>query len=191
VTTATDGAFWKRCNTCKSPIGFSADYCVCSVSTCNRPRTALVFCTVGCWDSHVPLLRHRDAWAIEKISPTRAEWEGELAREAEAVRTKPMAERGAGTATVAGGGGSAASSSPAHGADAARTRPAESAAGDEIPRDVLIVASKLKAYIRARSGMNTSDTVLEVLSDRLRVLCDQAIRRAAESGRRTVLDRDF
>jgi hypothetical protein len=61
----------------------------------------------------------------------------------------------------------------------------------EIPRDVLVVASKLKSYVRLRSGMNTSDTVLEVLSDRLRTLCDQAIRRAAEAGRKTVLDRDF
>jgi histone H3/H4 len=39
--------------------------------------------------------------------------------------------------------------------------------------------------------MNTSDTVLEVLSDRLRQICDEGIRHAAADGRKTVMDRDF
>jgi hypothetical protein len=60
-----------------------------------------------------------------------------------------------------------------------------------VPRDVLVVVSKLKLYIRARSGMNCSDGVVDVLSDRLRALADQAIERARIAGRRTVLDRDF
>jgi histone H3/H4 len=55
----------------------------------------------------------------------------------------------------------------------------------------LVVVSKLKKYIRAKSGMNTSDNVTNVLSDHLRELCVQAIRHAAESERRTVMDRDF
>ena len=53
------------------------------------------------------------------------------------------------------------------------------------------MVSKLKAYVRARSGMNTSDAVMEVLSDRLRRLCDEAIRSAQRDGRRTVMERDF
>jgi hypothetical protein len=61
----------------------------------------------------------------------------------------------------------------------------------EIPHDVLIVASKLKQYVRARSGMNTSDSVMEVLSRRVRALCDDAIQRARDDGRKTLLDRDF
>jgi hypothetical protein len=61
----------------------------------------------------------------------------------------------------------------------------------EIPHDVLIVASKLKQYVRARSGMNTSDSVMEVLSRRVRSLCDDAIQRARDDGRKTLLDRDF
>ncbi|MBI5531242.1 MAG: hypothetical protein HY898_00900 [Deltaproteobacteria bacterium] len=60
-----------------------------------------------------------------------------------------------------------------------------------MPRDVLVVVSKLKAYVRARSGFNTSDGVTDVLSDHLRDLCKQAIRNAAQDGRKTVLDRDF
>jgi len=39
--------------------------------------------------------------------------------------------------------------------------------------------------------MNTSDAVLDVLSDKLRALCDEAVRRARLAGRQTVLDRDF
>jgi len=53
------------------------------------------------------------------------------------------------------------------------------------------VVSKLKQYVRERSGMNTSDSVVEVLSDALRTLADRAIRNAQRDGRKTVLDRDF
>ena len=56
---------------------------------------------------------------------------------------------------------------------------------------MLIVASKLKQYIRARADMNTSDSVMEVLSRRVRALCDDAIARARADGRKTVMDRDF
>jgi hypothetical protein len=60
-----------------------------------------------------------------------------------------------------------------------------------VPREVLIVVSKLKAYVKARSGMNTSDGAMDVLSDIVRELCDAAIRKAAAEGRKTVMDRDF
>jgi len=56
--------------------------------------------------------------------------------------------------------------------------------------DVLIVVSKMKKYIRERSGMNTSDAVAEALGDHVRSVCDEAIRTAARNGRKTVLDRD-
>jgi histone H3/H4 len=56
--------------------------------------------------------------------------------------------------------------------------------------DVLIVVSKLKKYIKDRSGMNTSDAVAEVLGEHVRSICDEAIRAAARDGRKTVLDRD-
>ena len=61
----------------------------------------------------------------------------------------------------------------------------------EVPHDVLIIASKLKQYVRARSGMNTSDSVMDILSRRVRAMCDDAIQRAREDGRKTVMDRDF
>ena len=53
------------CSACRKDIPYSTLYYACSVSTCNRAATRLVFCSVGCWDSHVATLRHRDAWAEE------------------------------------------------------------------------------------------------------------------------------
>jgi len=58
-------------------------------------------------------------------------------------------------------------------------------------QETLIVASKLKNYIRAKSGMNTSSAVIEALSGKVRNLCDQAIENAKRDGRKTVMDRDF
>ncbi len=66
--------FWKRCSSCKKTISFSSLYWVCNVSTCNRKRTALQFCTVNCWDAHLAVVRHRDTWAEERKSPTREIW---------------------------------------------------------------------------------------------------------------------
>ncbi len=57
--------------------------------------------------------------------------------------------------------------------------------------EVLVVVSKLKKYIKEKSGMNTSGNVAEALSDRIRALCDQAVENARSEGRKTVMDRDF
>lgn len=57
--------------------------------------------------------------------------------------------------------------------------------------EVLVVASKIKNYIRSKSGMNTSAAVMEALSARIRQLCDQAMDNAKSDGRKTVMDRDF
>ena len=57
--------------------------------------------------------------------------------------------------------------------------------------EVLVVASKIKSYIKSQGDMKTSANVLNALSDRLRTLCDQAIQSARSDGRKTVLDRDI
>jgi histone H3/H4 len=57
--------------------------------------------------------------------------------------------------------------------------------------EVLVVASKIKKYIKDRGDMKTSASVLEALSDKLRALCNEAIENARNDGRKTVLDRDF
>lgn len=159
---------WKRCSTCKKDIGFATPYWACNVSTCNRPRTGLAFCSVNCWDAHVPMLRHRDAWAEENKSPRREEWERQQREEA-----AKEARRAASTS----------SSAP--------PRPTPVPAAGPPPTEILVVASRLKDYVRAKSGFNTSDNVLSVLSDKLRRLCDEAIQRARAEGRMTVMDRDF
>ena len=58
-------------------------------------------------------------------------------------------------------------------------------------KDVLIVASKLKKYIRDRSGMSCSADVLEALSDMVRFHANDAIDKARADGRKTVKGRDF
>ena len=58
-------------------------------------------------------------------------------------------------------------------------------------KEVLVVISKLKNYIRTASGMNTAGTVGPVLSEIIRKLCDEAIEHAKKDGRKTVMDRDF
>jgi histone H3/H4 len=58
-------------------------------------------------------------------------------------------------------------------------------------QEILVVVSKLKNYIRTRSGMNTAGNVAPALSDQLRRLCDGAIENARREGRKTVMDRDI
>ena len=58
-------------------------------------------------------------------------------------------------------------------------------------KEILVIASKVKQYIRSRSDMNTSANVMAVLSDRIRALCDEAIENARRDKRKTVKDRDI
>ena len=150
---------WRRCSACKKPIPLGATYWVCNVSTCNRKRTGLVFCTVSCWEVHLPGANHRESWALERTAPTTPE--AETTDSAGPKRRRVVTS--------------------------APSRPA----GSDTPQDVLIVASRLKDYVRARAGFNTSDTVLAPLSEIVRRVADEAIRNARSEGRMTVLDRDI
>ncbi len=184
--------FWRRCSSCKGEIDFATGYWTCSVSTCNRKQNAFVFCSVRCFDVHLPTFRHREAWAEEQHSPNREQWRRAASPAASPPSVRPTSHGDSAVRPVRRivEHGPSASSGPSDsvpgvggGADLV---------GEDIPRDILIVASKLKAYVRARSGgLNTSDGVMDALSDEVRALCDAAIRRARESGRRTLLDRDF
>jgi hypothetical protein len=177
---AATPAYFRVCSICRKPIGFDTTYYRCSVSTCNRARLALYFCTVACWDAHLPEARHRDAWAEQERSPTRAKFEAEL-REQAAERAQDDAEPPEKPRTEA----------RMDDKSKGERRIVTTQQDADVPREVLVVVSKLKAYIRARSGMNTSDGVTDVLSDHLRRLCDLAINNAGAEGRKTVLDRDF
>ncbi len=164
--------YFRVCSTCKKPIAFGADYLQCSVSTCNRQKLAQFFCALPCWDAHLPEARHRDAWAEPVKAPTREAFRREL--QAEEEREQRVSARESVMSD-----------------EAEKRRRVITAPAGELPKDVLVVVSKLKAYIKARSGMNTSDSVTDVLSDQIRKLCDAAIEVAHADGRKTVLDRDF
>ncbi len=155
-----EGNQWRRCSACKGPIEIGATYWTCNVSTCNRKRTALVFCSVSCWEVHLPVANHREAWAVEQTAVHSAD---DRSSGAHSSARKPRR-------IIA--------------------RPAAREPKDTAPTQILIVASRLKDYIRARSDFNTSDNVLAPLSDIVRRVCDEAILNARREGRRTVLDRD-
>jgi hypothetical protein len=183
----SDADAWRRCSACKGPIAFGTTYWACNVSTCNRPRTGLVFCSVSCWDAHLGVVRHRESWAVERKSPTRAEWEREQARAGAAAGGRDVA---APVPDAAGAAPDLASSPPER--SPRRILPAPvPRQRDPLEREILVVASKLKSYVRARSGFHTSDRCVEPLSDALREMCDRAIEKARAEGRRTVLERDF
>lgn len=143
---------WKTCSTCKKPILHGGKWFRCSVSTCNSGRFQLAFCSVSCWDAHVPAMSHRSGvYAIEERVP--------------APEGAPTPER-----RIA--------------------RPAGSAPPAE-PDEVLIVASRLKDFVRARSDFNTSADVMDALSDIVREATLDAIANARSEGRKTVMARDF
>lgn len=174
---------YRLCSSCKKPIAFESTYFACSVSTCNRKRTALYFCSVGCWDVHLPEAHHRESWAEEKRAPSRAEAERDDAVTPPLPRSATIPLPPIRNVTSAKLTAVAPTSTPT-------PTPPPSPAAD-VPAEVLVVVSKLKAYVRAATQMNTSDSVIDVLSDHLRRLCDAAARVAAQDGRKTVMDRDF
>ncbi len=110
-------------------------------------------------------MRHRDAWAEEAVAP----------KAPLLVSTPPST------------GGQAATVSNAQSFKVATTVAQKSASPDE----VLVVVSKLKAYVKDSADMNTSADVIDVLSDKLRRLCDAAVLKARQDGRKTVMARDF
>lgn len=67
----------------------------------------------------------------------------------------------------------------------------EDTQGTENKGEVLVVASKVKHYIKEKAGMNTSAAVMEVLTQKVKEICDHAIETAKSDGRKTVMDRDF
>jgi hypothetical protein len=184
---------WRNCGTCKKPIAYNATYLKCSVSSCNRKRFQLVFCTLTCWDAHVPVMNHRNAWAEEERAPPPP---SALPRVGESRPTSRPASRPA--PTRAPGPAPRAAPLPERtstlrrGPDGAARRVARPDPFPPADREILIVASRLKTYIATRSGgMSTSADVMEILSDIVRAQADRAITEARKSGRKTVMARDF
>ncbi len=166
--------FWRNCSSCKKEIPFNSKFFECSVSTCTGKRTGYVFCSVPCFERHLPGARHRDAGAVEMKSPSKEQFLEEQRANlntAENSTTSPQAPQ--------------RRIIPSH---SATTTAAANVINED---DILIVVSKMKNYIRDKSEMNTSGDVAEVLSHFVRRLCDDAIVRARNDGRKTVMGRDF
>jgi hypothetical protein len=159
--------FWRKCSSCKKPINFGARHYVCSVSTCNGQRTGYVFCSVPCFEVHLPGARHKDAAAIEAFAPPK------------------------GSAAAASGSAPAPQRKIISSNPSAAASTSSSPAKTQMPREVLVIASRFKEYVQARGDMNTSANVMDFLSDYLRVAADRAIDNARADGRKTVMDRDF
>jgi hypothetical protein len=148
---------WRKCAVCKKDIMLGSIYQKCSVSTCRKSA----YCSVDCWDVHVPVLGHKSAWAEEERAPTSVDGSD-------------------------------------HDQDRAPRRILVSSQGDpsnsikeEIPEDILIVASKLKQYVKTKYDLSTSAGVFDRLSDIVRQVTDEACRKAKSEGRKTLMDRDY
>ncbi len=129
---------------------------------CSVCKGKHAFCSVDCWDQHSPIMNHKNAWAEEERSPAQSA----VANTQQPVRrivTSP-------------------SSSPA-----APTSSGSSAMDAEI----LIVASKLKQYVKDKYDLNTSADVMEALSHAVRRLTDRAVEKSKAEGRKTLMGRDF
>jgi histone H3/H4 len=57
--------------------------------------------------------------------------------------------------------------------------------------DSLVVTSKVKKYIKEKSGMNTSAETIDILSKAIEQLCIRGIDSAKADGRKTVMARDI
>lgn len=57
--------------------------------------------------------------------------------------------------------------------------------------ETLVVASKVKAFIKKHSEMNCSGSVMEALTKIVEKECMKAIENAKSQKRKTVMDRDF
>lgn len=121
------------------------------------------FCSVDCWDQHNVTMNHKSAWAEEETAPREKYNDGSAQeRPRRRIVSSPKTPQNDLTSS-----------------------------NDELPKDILIVVSKLKAYIKAKADMNTSADVSEVLSKIVRRYCNDAIEQARQDGRKTVMGRDF
>ncbi|MGL4524019.1 MAG: hypothetical protein ACRCVN_00665 [Spirochaetia bacterium] len=58
-------------------------------------------------------------------------------------------------------------------------------------KETLVIASKIKTYIKTVSDMKCSTRFIEILSSKVKDICDEAIKNARNDQRKTVLDKDL
>ena len=122
----------------------------------------LFFCSVDCWNLHNPVMNHKSSWAEENRSPRKEDY-------------LPEGDTNTPRRILV------------------TNRPAENSesVGGVNEEDILIVASKLKQYVKDKHDMNTSANVMEALSHIVRRHTDRAAGKARSEGRKTLMDRDF
>jgi histone H3/H4 len=123
----------------------------------------LVFCSVDCWNLHNPVMNHKSSWAEENRSPRKENYVVE--KDDNAPRRIIINSKSASTTSEA--------------------------VGSTNEEEILIVASKLKQYIKDKYDFSTSANVMEALSNIVRHHTDRAAAKARSEGRKTVMDRDF
>ena len=57
--------------------------------------------------------------------------------------------------------------------------------------EILVVASKIKNFVKDESELSTSKQCIEQLTIRVQKICDAAIENASIAKRKTVMDKDF
>ncbi len=121
-----------------------------------------VYCSVDCWNLHNPVMNHKSSWAEEMRSPRKE-------------NAQAIVEAGPRRILIQ---------------DKSQTSQS-SLEGQANEGEILIVASKLKQYIKDKYDMNTSANVMEILSHKVRRLTERAVEKARSEGRKTVMDRDY
>lgn len=120
------------------------------------------YCSIDCWSLHNSIMNHKSGWCEDQISP----------------KNDNNTNTGDGKRIIV---------TPQK--DVAIT----SADGQKLSNetDILIVASKLKQYIKDKHDLNTSADVMEELSVIVRKLADRAAIKAKSENRKTLMQRDF
>ncbi len=145
--------YWRKCGSCKKEINFNQIYQSCSVC-----KGKFAFCSVDCWDEHVPIMNHQNAWAEENRAPAKSTPPTDQSQPVRRIVTSPAS--------------TSHKSSP-------------------MDTEILIVASKLKQYVKDKHDLSTSANVMDALSREVRRLTDRAAEKAMAEGRKTLMDRDF
>ena len=156
-------SYWRKCIVCKKEINYSTKYYKCSIPSCDKKRSPAQFCSVDCWDVHRSIMGHKSAGADEYHSPSKGEAE--------------IAESKSGKVRIV--------KSP--NINSINT----SVNNLNVPREILVVVSKYKAFVKAAGDLNTSGDVADVLSDILREKTLDAIQKAKRDGRKTLMGKDF
>ncbi len=123
----------------------------------------LVFCSVDCWNLHNPVMNHKSSWAEENRSPKKENYVAEA--DDNAPRRIMVNSKPVSNTTQT--------------------------TGEADEEEILIVASKLKQYIKDKYDLSTSANVMDALSNIVRRHTDRAAAKARSEGRKTVMDRDF